>query len=145
MFMGKWVWLTPPINPDLEAPHLVGTIVTAENYGCLEARRERGQPAVRQATVRSCRSAPGVPALTIYDLGLLVDIWKYTLSSGLWTWMGGNQGWDLTGVYGQRGVPSADNRPGARDSPAICYDDVAREFWMLGGLGFLTTTTKGAL
>eukprot|EP01119_Soliformovum_irregulare_P013314 TRINITY_DN3527_c0_g2_i3.p1 TRINITY_DN3527_c0_g2~~TRINITY_DN3527_c0_g2_i3.p1 ORF type:complete len:410 (-),score=28.19 TRINITY_DN3527_c0_g2_i3:105-1334(-) len=51
------------------------------------------------------------------DTGAFNDLWTYSLSSGLWTWLSGNNGsGNAWGSYGTRGVPSATNVPGARSS-----------------------------
>jgi hypothetical protein len=49
-----------------------------------------------------------------------------------WAWMGGSQSTVLDGVYGQQGVPSAGNNPGARDE-ATSWTDPAGNFWLFGG------------
>ena len=49
-----------------------------------------------------------------------------------WTWMGGSDAWNGTGVYGTKGTASASNVPGARAS-AASWTDSAGNLWFLGG------------
>ena len=52
----------------------------------------------------------------------LNDLWKYNTNSGQWTWMSGDSVSNQYGVYGQRGVASASNKPGARNG-SISWSD----------------------
>ena len=63
-------------------------------------------------------------------LGELNDLWKY--SNGEWTWMGGSNVVNQTGIYGTQGTPSASNVPGARDA-AVAWVDASGNFWLFGG------------
>jgi N-acetylneuraminic acid mutarotase len=74
------------------------------------------------------------------------DLWKYTPSTGLWTWMGGSNptgfSWDngkntwvQPGVYGTIGVSAASNLPGGREDPAT-WTDSKGNLWLFGGLGY---------
>jgi hypothetical protein len=62
------------------------------------------------------------------------DLWKYTPSTGEWTWMGGSNTVNQPGVYGTLGVPAAGNVPGAR-SAAASWTDSSGNFWLFGGSG----------
>ena len=70
--------------------------------------------------------------------GYLNDMWKYTPSTGQWTWMGGSvlttgsQG--QSGVYGTQGTPFPTNIPGGRDSGAT-WTDASGKLWLFGGIG----------
>lgn len=67
--------------------------------------------------------------------GNLNDLWKYTPSSGQWTWISGDNTILQTGVYGIRGMPSVSNKPGARHS-SVCWTDAAGNIWLFGGRGY---------
>ena len=62
----------------------------------------------------------------------LNDLWKYSSSSGQWTWVGGADAASATGVYGTQGVAAASNVPGARTT-AISWMDASGNLWLLGG------------
>ena len=65
-------------------------------------------------------------------LGALNDLWKYNISTGLWTWVGGDTILLAAGVYGTKGVAAPDNRPGARQLSAA-LTDASGNFLLYGG------------
>jgi N-acetylneuraminic acid mutarotase len=65
-------------------------------------------------------------------LGDFNDLWKYTPSTGEWTWMSGSTSWDQPGVYGTKGVPAVGNVPGAREQ-AVTWTDSSGNLWLFGG------------
>jgi N-acetylneuraminic acid mutarotase len=67
--------------------------------------------------------------------GNLNDLWEYSLSTRMWTWIGGSKLVDASGVYGIQGTPSTSNVPGARQE-AVAWTDSAGNFWLFGGEGF---------
>ena len=75
--------------------------------------------------------------------GWMNDVWKFDLSTNLWTWMQGNDGPYQNGVYGTREVPAASNNIGSRfDNIGWC--DADNNLWTFGGKG-LDVTTGGFL
>jgi hypothetical protein len=82
------------------------------------------------------------------NLGLLNDLWKYTISgtgAGQWTWMGptnSNVGQN-NGVYGTQGTPLAANAPGpgGRQAAKLWVDSVGN-VWLFGGLGLDSAGTR---
>ena len=62
------------------------------------------------------------------------DLWKYTPSTGLWTWMGGDQKINGLGSFGIPGVASPANWPSSRDL-AMSWTDLNGDFWLFGGYG----------
>jgi N-acetylneuraminic acid mutarotase len=75
--------------------------------------------------------------------GNLNDLWKYTIATNQWTWVGGSTGVDQTGVYGTQGVAGS-NWPGSR-SMAPTWVDASGNFWMFGGTGFSTVNSSTRL
>jgi len=71
-------------------------------------------------------------------IGNLNDLWKYTSVSGEWTWVGGPNIANSTGVYGTLGHAAAANVPGARQG-AIAWTDANGNFWLFGGYGYGAT------
>ena len=69
---------------------------------------------------------------------LLYSFWKYTPSSGQWTWIAGSDYGIPADVvnsiptYGVMGTPSSANFPGARYSGST-WTDTAGNLWMFGG------------
>ena len=76
--------------------------------------------------------------------GHLNDLWKYDLSNGEWTWVGGSNIRNQGGNYGTLGEGSADNIPGARDD-AIAWIDGSGNYWLFGGWGFDQNDNSGYL
>ena len=60
----------------------------------------------------------------------LNDLWEYNTTSKEWTWVGGSNTGEASGVYGTLGVASASNVPGARGSEgvAVAWTDNAGDF-----------------
>jgi N-acetylneuraminic acid mutarotase len=77
-------------------------------------------------------------------VGDLNDLWKYSPSSGQWTWMGGSGMTGARGVYRNKGTADPANIPGARESAAT-WTDASGNLWLFGGEGYDSTGTAGAL
>ncbi|MGA2024272.1 MAG: kelch repeat-containing protein [Steroidobacteraceae bacterium] len=77
-------------------------------------------------------------------VGYLNDLWRYSLSNGVWTWVGGGMGDNSSGVYGTQATPSASNRPGARQA-ANSWIDSSGNVWLFGGYGYDSTGAVGYL
>jgi N-acetylneuraminic acid mutarotase len=69
------------------------------------------------------------------SLGNLNDLWKYTPSTGEWTWMSGSNSGNQSGVYGTKGVSAAANVPGVH-SQAVSWTDASGNLWLFGGVGY---------
>ena len=69
----------------------------------------------------------------------LNDLWQFTPSDGLWTWMSGSNApsamYGSPGSYGVRGVAAPGNVPGSR-AGAVSWKDAAGNFWLFGGYGY---------
>ena len=76
--------------------------------------------------------------------GSLNDLWEFTPSSGLWTWVSGVQIANGLGQYGTMGTAAAGNIPGARQAPAG-WVDASGNFWLFGGLGLDSVAANGYL
>jgi N-acetylneuraminic acid mutarotase len=73
------------------------------------------------------------------DLFYLNDLWRYTPSNGLWTWISGSSVpgalYGTPGIYGVQGTASPSNMPGARAN-AASWIDSAGTLWLFGGFGY---------
>lgn len=78
------------------------------------------------------------------NLGSINDLWKYNISSNIWTWVGGSNTIGARGVYGTLGVAAASNIPGARGGSMIWVDSSNR-VWLFGGFGLDSAGTQGFL
>ncbi|QLH47345.1 MAG: WG repeat-containing protein [Bacteroidota bacterium] len=62
------------------------------------------------------------------------DLWRYSVSTGEWTWMSGEQtGVNPMGNYGTQGIPSTTNYPPALGFGSNCWTDTAGNLWLFGG------------
>ena len=62
------------------------------------------------------------------------------MNDSTWTWISGSDTCNQPPI-GEKGVPNSDNQPGARNYATGCYDDIAQEFWLFGGNGYITQCT----
>jgi N-acetylneuraminic acid mutarotase len=71
-------------------------------------------------------------------------LFRYNTATNEWTWISGSNSYNAIGVYGTKGVASASNTPGARNS-AFKWKDLNGNLWLFGGYGYGTTATIGDL
>ena len=76
--------------------------------------------------------------------GLRNDLWRYTISTGVWTWVAGSIAIQQPGSYATRGVPDPTSAPGARVSVS-CWLDGRGNLWLFGGEGRDGTGALGSL
>jgi len=74
----------------------------------------------------------------------LNDLWEFDPATSEWTWMGGSNIGQQTGVYGTLGTPAAGNIPGARYG-AVSWTDSNGRLWLFGGDGWDSTGSLGPL
>jgi N-acetylneuraminic acid mutarotase len=86
----------------------------------------------------------GVGYDSIGGTGYLNDLWQYSPSTGLWTWVSGGNGDNASGVYGTQGTAAASNVPGARQA-ASSWVDSSGHLWLFGGVGYDATGAVGDL
>jgi hypothetical protein len=126
---GQWTWIAGS-----NISNQTGT------YGTLGIPDAANSPGARSGSIRWTDAAGNFWLFggTGYDSlgpGLLNDLWKYTIGTGEWTWMGGSNVGNQSGTYGTLGVRAATNVPGAR-SGGIGWVDASGNFWLFGGGGY---------
>lgn len=57
------------------------------------------------------------------------------ISGNSWTWMSGSNSLNQLGVYGIKGIPAANNTPGARTAGAS-WTDLSNNFWIYSGRSY---------
>ena len=67
---------------------------------------------------------------------MLNDLWKFNLTTGWWTWVGGSSSINQLGSYGSLGVAAVGNVPGARAVQSMVIDSASRVMYVVGGLGY---------
>jgi N-acetylneuraminic acid mutarotase len=87
----------------------------------------------------------GLDSTNIFaNAGNLGDLWEFTPSTGLWTWIDGSSAAGYAGNYGSLGTPAFSNAPSARQAAAP-WVDAAGNLWLLGGLGVDSNGNPGDL
>jgi hypothetical protein len=101
-------------------------------YGTLGVPSAGNVPGARFHAVSWTNSSGNLWLFGGYDGNFFNDLWKYTPSTGEWTWMSGSNTVNQPGVYGTLGVPAAGNVPGARYQP-VSWTDSSGNLWLFGG------------
>jgi hypothetical protein len=116
-----------------------GAAVTgaAASYGSLGAPAAGNNPGAREGSASWTDAAGnlwlfGGDNLAAQNWQEFNDLWSYSPTTGLWTWVGGANTAAGAGSYGTAGVPAAGNLPPAR-TDAITWVDSAGVFWLFGG------------
>lgn len=68
--------------------------------------------------------------LWLYGINFSDDLWKYTISTNMWTWMKGTGGGAVSVIYGTQGVASALNSPGQLNEIDCNWVDSNNNFWL---------------
>ncbi len=124
---GQWTWVSGPQQPNQPAV-----------FGTTGAASPNNIPAGR---VQAQTWTDSQGNLWLFSgTNFYSDMWKFTPSTGYWTFMGGSTQSNFSvgppkGVYGTPGQPSATNLPGPRTN-AITWTDSLGNFWMYGGSGY---------
>jgi len=74
----------------------------------------------------------------------LNDLWKYNISTNMWTWVSGSNAANASGTYGTKGVSSASNTPGAREY-AVTWTNGSDNLFLFGGSGLAVAGEDGYL
>jgi PKD repeat protein len=74
-----------------------------------------------------------------YGFGQADDLWRYTISTNMWTWMKGDPFASNPPVYGTQGIPDPLNTPGARNSYSRWADKFGN-LWLFGGIYYASGT-----
>jgi len=81
---------------------------------------------------------------SLFASSSLNDLWVYSPSQNVWTWVGGANRGGQKGVYGTKGTAAATNTPGARTFAAN-WTDASGNLWLFGGNGYDSTGAQGQL
>jgi hypothetical protein len=96
--------------------------------------RERAiRPAPGPTRPATCGCSAGYGYDATGAVGNLNDLWRFSPSTGLWTWVSGGNTDNASGVYGTQGTAAAGNVPGARYA-ATSWIDSSGNLWLFGGV-----------
>lgn len=74
--------------------------------------------------------------------GSLNDLWQYSTTTGLWTWLSGDTVRNQVGTYGTMGVASVSNVIGGRGIPCAVMAS-SNTLLVFGGYGYGASGTEG--
>lgn len=136
---GQWIWEGG-----------LSTVNVSGAYGTQGAGTASNAPGARQAASSWIDASGNLWVFGGYgfdatgDVGDLNDLWQFSPSTGVWTWISGGSATNATGVYGTQGTAAAGNLPGARYS-ANAWIDASGNLWLFGGYGYDSTGHAGRL
>jgi len=126
---GLWTWVSGPNTVNGSGSY--GTQGVAA-IGNVPGAREGSAPWIDTAGHLWLFGGRGCDSLgSNWELG---DLWEFSSSSGLWTWVQGVATVTSLGSYGEKGVAATGNIPPARDS-SLSWRDSSGDFWLFGGVG----------
>jgi hypothetical protein len=130
---GEWTWMSGSNTRNQPA-----------TYGTLGVAASNNVPGARWGVAGWIDASGGLWLLggASYDNGLLNDLWNY--NAGEWTWVGGSNMGNQSGVYGTQGTAGSDNIPGARYT-AVSWTDASGNLWLFAGNGYDSTGNNGTL
>jgi len=141
-FTGQWIWQN---GSSTGAPVSLKGI-----YGTKGTASATNLPGGRWASATFTENVGGVPTnLWLFggqgydsagSIGILGDLWKYNIPSGLWTWVAGSNLASPNGTYGTKGTAAVANTPGGRQA-GVLWVDASGTLWLFGGFGFDATGT----
>jgi uncharacterized repeat protein (TIGR01451 family) len=109
------------------------------NYGVLNVASNSNSPGLRRdyATWKEPNGDlilyGGMQINFSYEFG--ADLWKYSIASNMWTWIGGSKVGDMEANYGEMGEVSYNNIPGSRFR-TLAWSDNNGNRYLYGGQGF---------
>ncbi len=81
-----------------------------------------------------------------FNTEFMNDLWRYSVATNQWTWMGGPQlVTDQNGNYGPLGTASTTSYPSARGNGAITWTDNNGDLWLYGGNGIDANGVQGVM
>jgi N-acetylneuraminic acid mutarotase len=125
---GQWTWVS--------GSNLVSQKGT---YGTLNTPAASNVPGARDTAVSWIDALGNLWLFGGFGLdsagtnGNLNDLWEYSVSTNEWTWKGGSNLVNQSGVYGTLNVAAAGNIPGARRFSTVQI--ISGQVWLFGGLG----------
>lgn len=133
----QWVWVAGP-----------NSINQAATYGTKGTAAAGNNPSGRYNAVGWADSSGnlwlfGGSSGTNNGYTPLNDLWKFSTSSGQWTWVNGSNTTFGVGVYGTQGTAAAANTPGARVG-SFTWVDTSGNLWLFGGTGCDSKSTCDA-
>jgi hypothetical protein len=128
---GQWTWVGGSQDHSVAA-----------NYGTLGVAAASNDPGERATALGWADANGNLWLFGGYRIGgSAQDLWKYSVSTGLWTWVGGNDYYGQQSTrYGALAAPGM-GVMGRRSGSASGWVDGTGQLWLFGGAGPLYTGT----
>lgn len=120
----EWTWIKGP-----------GTSGLSPSYGTINVSNINNTPGARL-----------VPLTWVDNFGTFwmyggsnqngqrhADLWKYDVTTNMWTWVDGSQLTNAIEINGTKGVPANINTPGSRGETTVAWVDASNNLWFYGG------------
>ncbi len=132
-----WTWMSGP-----SAYNQAGV------YGTAGVANSANHPGAREGSTGWIDPSGDIWIQGGYSQGLFgtyyTDLWRYSSSNGLWTWMAGHAGHSAIPSYGSKGSFGATTHPGYHAfASAIATTD--GKLWLFGGMGTESSLTVKTL
>ncbi|MEO8770610.1 MAG: kelch repeat-containing protein [Ferruginibacter sp.] len=131
--MNEWTWMKGSQQPWGNAVYGTKGVSSANNI-----------PGSRQMSASWVDAVGNIWLFGGNGSGFFNDLWKYDVVANEWTWVNGDNTTNIRGIYGNKGIASPINKPGARNNP-VCWADNAGNLWMFGGNGYAASGSGGYL
>jgi N-acetylneuraminic acid mutarotase len=143
---GQWTWVGGPATVCSEGVYGTQGVAAATNIPGARTAGIKWTDASGNVWLYGGGGCDSADDFLLYD-----DVWKYSPSSGQWTWVGGTNSPYVAGhnntphnaVYGTQGVAAATNTPGAR-AASPSWTDASGRVWMFGGYAIDSAIAGGA-
>jgi gliding motility-associated-like protein len=125
----EWTWMKGPANGIFPGVYGVQGVPSPANYpgsrgyGCICWTDQNGDLWLFGGNGADINT----------NVGNLNDLWRYTLATNEWTWMGGSTTNGSLGNFGILQVTAAANWPSSRSESTVGWKDAQGNFWMFGG------------
>jgi len=132
---------TPPVTTSAQWTWIAGsnTVGSVGSYGTLGTGAASNQPAARYGAAYWTDASGNFYTFGGLQNGsttllFMNDLWRYSPSTGQWTWLSGSNSANQTGNYGTINVAAGSNVPGGRLFPAF-WRDTSGNLYLFGGIG----------
>lgn len=130
--LGMWIWMNGP-----SAIQLPGVYGTQGVPSPLNTPGARGWGTISWIDLNgNLWLFGGFGYDASWSLGLLNDLWMYSIATNEWTWMSGSNAINSTGNFGILQLASSVNQPPSGDKTAAGWVDNSGNLWMFGGRSF---------
>ncbi|MGL4598835.1 MAG: kelch repeat-containing protein [Bacteroidia bacterium] len=125
----EWTWMKGPANASVGGVYGVQGVPSQANYP-----GSRGYGCICWTDLNGDLWLFGGNGADINaNVGNLNDLWRYTIATNEWTWMGGSTSNGSLGNFGVFQVTALANWPPSRSESTVGWKDAQGNLWLYGG------------